>query len=262
MNKKGFAVSIILYSIVFIIVTILYMLLGIVKTRYEVTLKEREIEIPLKDPAVITCQNKVYNGTTQTIATCSGGTIENADQRDVGDYLVSCVGDANHDDATSKTCSIEEKESGRCCFLPINSSKISGGRYIIEDSDKYMCYEEISSSNWYDYEGGEKGCACNDCISGGVYYVSVADAYHCVGDNSATTCIPNVNCYCPNGTEEYAYGGEPGRATYKTPRMNNCNSVDYEGILIPQTKGRYVIKLMEWVCDDARCASTACGINK
>ena len=36
MNKKGFAITIILYSIIFLIVSILYILLGIVKTRYVV----------------------------------------------------------------------------------------------------------------------------------------------------------------------------------------------------------------------------------
>lgn len=36
MNNKGFAISVILYSIVFLIVTILYMLLGIEKNRYNV----------------------------------------------------------------------------------------------------------------------------------------------------------------------------------------------------------------------------------
>ena len=36
MNKKGFAISVILYSIVFLIIAILYMLLGITRTRYTV----------------------------------------------------------------------------------------------------------------------------------------------------------------------------------------------------------------------------------
>ena len=36
MNKKGFAISVILYSIIFLIIAILYMLLGITKTRYTV----------------------------------------------------------------------------------------------------------------------------------------------------------------------------------------------------------------------------------
>ena len=35
MNKKGFAISIILYSVVLLIITILYMLLGIEKNRKE-----------------------------------------------------------------------------------------------------------------------------------------------------------------------------------------------------------------------------------
>lgn len=36
MNKKGFAISIVLYSIVFLIISILYITLGILKTRYNV----------------------------------------------------------------------------------------------------------------------------------------------------------------------------------------------------------------------------------
>ncbi len=42
MNKKGFAISIILYSLVFLLVSIFYLLLGIVKTRYTVTSNLRE----------------------------------------------------------------------------------------------------------------------------------------------------------------------------------------------------------------------------
>ena len=36
MNKKGFAISIIMYSIVFLLVSIFYITLGILKTRYNV----------------------------------------------------------------------------------------------------------------------------------------------------------------------------------------------------------------------------------
>lgn len=42
MNKKGFAISVILYSIVFLIIVILYMLFGIVKTRYTTAKNLRE----------------------------------------------------------------------------------------------------------------------------------------------------------------------------------------------------------------------------
>ncbi len=37
MNKKGFAISIVLYSIVFLIISILYVTLGILKTRYSIS---------------------------------------------------------------------------------------------------------------------------------------------------------------------------------------------------------------------------------
>ena len=36
MNNKGFAISIVLYSIVFLLISIFYMMLGILKTRYTV----------------------------------------------------------------------------------------------------------------------------------------------------------------------------------------------------------------------------------
>ena len=36
MNKKGFAISIVLYSLVFLLISILYMILGVLKTRYHV----------------------------------------------------------------------------------------------------------------------------------------------------------------------------------------------------------------------------------
>ncbi len=42
MNKKGFAISVILYSIVFLIITIFYIILGIIKTRYSVSSELRE----------------------------------------------------------------------------------------------------------------------------------------------------------------------------------------------------------------------------
>ena len=37
MNKKGFAISVILYFSVFLVITIFYILLGILKARYTVT---------------------------------------------------------------------------------------------------------------------------------------------------------------------------------------------------------------------------------
>lgn len=46
MNKKGFAISVVLYSIVFLLISVLYMIVGILKTRYhnESDLREAIIE--------------------------------------------------------------------------------------------------------------------------------------------------------------------------------------------------------------------------
>lgn len=41
MNKKGFAISIIMYTIVFLLISIFYIILGILKTRYSVSDKVR-----------------------------------------------------------------------------------------------------------------------------------------------------------------------------------------------------------------------------
>ena len=62
-----------------------------------------------KGQATITCANKVYNEEYQTIATCNGGTLVNASQKDVGSYQITCTGDSNHYSATgnyAKTCQI------------------------------------------------------------------------------------------------------------------------------------------------------------
>ena len=64
-----------------------------------------------KVKAVITCANKTYNGSAQTIATCAGGTISGASQTNYksGGYSITCAGDSNHTAADAKTCSINQK---------------------------------------------------------------------------------------------------------------------------------------------------------
>ena len=56
--------------------------------------------------ATITCENKVWNGTPQQIAICSGGIIENNIQTDGGNYQITCEGDENHQSAVPETCKI------------------------------------------------------------------------------------------------------------------------------------------------------------
>ncbi len=63
-----------------------------------------------KATAVLNCQNKVYNGNSQTIAKCEGGSLINASQTNAGRYEVGCRGDTNHNDASSTICSIAQAE--------------------------------------------------------------------------------------------------------------------------------------------------------
>ena len=55
--------------------------------------------------AVITCTSPQYSGSSQTIATCSGGTLSNHTRTAVGSQTVTCTGDGSHNTVT-KSCSI------------------------------------------------------------------------------------------------------------------------------------------------------------
>ena len=70
---------------------------------------EKEIEFNITKPkAEITCKDVFYNGEEQEIATCNGGTIHDPYKKDIDEYIITCQGDSNHDDALNKTCSIKK----------------------------------------------------------------------------------------------------------------------------------------------------------
>ena len=66
--------------------------------------------------AEITCDNKNYNGSYQTIASCSGGTISDNSYKAAGDYTITCEGDSSHENADSKTCSIYKVSATISCL--------------------------------------------------------------------------------------------------------------------------------------------------
>ena len=68
-----------------------------------------------KANASITCENKTYNGKSQTIASCSGGTPTNSNKINAGSYIVKCIGDSNHNNATDKTCKINKAKASITC---------------------------------------------------------------------------------------------------------------------------------------------------
>ena len=105
-----------------------------------------------KVAATITCQNKNYNGSAQTIATCSGGTIAGASKTNVGEYTVTCTGDANHTDATSKKCSIN-KVDATCPTLTDYNKAYDGNAHTIGvsgGSGGTIQYRTSTTGNWSD----------------------------------------------------------------------------------------------------------------
>lgn len=72
-----------------------------------------------KADAVITCRPQKYTGSQVEIATCSGGTISNADRykTNAGTYTVKCTGDAYHNDATAR-CTLAQADTTITCKNP------------------------------------------------------------------------------------------------------------------------------------------------
>ncbi len=56
----------------------------------------------------ITCLNKMYSGSVQTIATCENGTISNHQQTNIGTYTVRCTGTGNYASTVTKDCMVTE----------------------------------------------------------------------------------------------------------------------------------------------------------
>ena len=86
MNKKGFAISIILYSMVFLLISIFYMLLGIVRTRYIVTsglresiMEELNNSSTLADKIINLCNDSNVSYIEKYNATGNGAAIDTPD---------------------------------------------------------------------------------------------------------------------------------------------------------------------------------------
>ena len=71
MNKKGFAISIILYSMVFLLITTLYIILGVFKTRYTVTNELRDSIV--EELSATPPPHALTDGTIQLLADSNGG---------------------------------------------------------------------------------------------------------------------------------------------------------------------------------------------
>jgi len=81
----------------------------------------------LAEPAIITCNNKEYNGKAQTIASCIGGTVTNASQTAAGPYTVSCNPDRNHSAAETKSCQIMPKSISNVTVEGVEDKQFTQG---------------------------------------------------------------------------------------------------------------------------------------
>ncbi len=87
----------------------------------------------LKEPATIACQDKVFNGQSQTIATCEGGSptyTKNGTTvsapKDAGDYQATCRPDSNHSASNTVTCHITSYNFTTLTVDPISSKTYTG----------------------------------------------------------------------------------------------------------------------------------------
>ena len=120
-----------------------------------------------KASSTITCQNKTYNGTKQTIASCSGGTVSNHQQINARDYTIKCKGDSNHNDATNKTCKINKATASiTCANKTYNGSKqtiasCSGGTVSNHQQTNAGSYTVTCKGDANHNNATEKTCKIN-----------------------------------------------------------------------------------------------------
>ncbi|MBR2603685.1 MAG: InlB B-repeat-containing protein [Bacilli bacterium] len=103
-----------------------------------------------KADSTITCQNKTYNGSSQIIATCSGGTVSNNNQTNAGNYTVTCTGDNNHNNS-SKTCTINKKKATAPIVQDVNTT-YTGSSYsltVSETNEGTIQYYTDAAGHWF-----------------------------------------------------------------------------------------------------------------
>ena len=83
----------------------------VINVKDTVSLVEKDATMKIvigKATVSLSCNSLTYNGNSQTLATCTGGTLSNNTRSAAGTQTVTCTGDANHITA-SKDCTIAKK---------------------------------------------------------------------------------------------------------------------------------------------------------
>ena len=155
-----------------------------------------------KVAATITCANKSYTGSAQTIASCSGGTVGNASQTNVGEYAITCTGDSNHNNAATGTKCKITAVAATCPTVTAYSGNYDGSSHTITVSGGSggTIQYSIDNSTWSTTKPTR-----TDAGTTTVYVRVSADSNHTTATcgNKAIT-INKVNATCPTVT---AYSG-------------------------------------------------------
>ena len=174
-----------------------------------------------KANAVISCSNKTYNGSSQVIASCVGGTVGNAEQVNAGSYNVTCTGDSNHNDAEGKSCTISKIDD--IITILEKSVTYSGNNESVNvssqsNSDVTVTYYSNSSCT-------QKTAVGNATTSGGApknvgtYYVIATSVGNNNYNGSTSNCTEALTINKKNATLTL----EKGSITLK----NNTGQVGY-----------------------------------
>ena len=83
----------------------------VINVKDTVSLVEKDATMKIvigKATVSLSCNSLTYNGNSQTLATCTGGTLSNHTRSAAGTQTVTCTGDSNHS-TTNKDCTIAKK---------------------------------------------------------------------------------------------------------------------------------------------------------
>ena len=192
MNKKGFAVSVILYSIVFLIITTLFMLLGLVRTRFMVNDKLRD--------SVIEEVNEDMN--VGIVFHSSERCVINANTNDYTENLILTISVNN-----GSSYSWDNEIYGTDNTTVVNRSGVYVGYFKDKAGGNGSCEREIISKTRYAY----RTCKHAD-INYGAWYAEEEYVTTCPGglkskaqaesnnDDQYQTCTSVNVSFCPSGS--------------------------------------------------------------
>ena len=155
-----------------------------------------EIDVLVGDAnkiATIICEDKVFNGSEQAIAVCSGGTVANHMQTYGGNYQITCTGDDTHSDAVPQTCKILRTDT--TTNLSPKETIYSGDvQPMTGATSTYNSTGESITDAAYTYKYySDSSCTMDETlnapVNAGTYYVKAVLTLHTDYNSSESPCV-------------------------------------------------------------------------